>query len=91
MPLLEAGRLAFDQAAGPILDLVIEKPRLAQHAGPLGFDDRVSFDRQVDIVAHAAAERAGGIGDDATFFGQRFNRLFDEFCGAHQMPTLTLR
>ena len=60
----ERGGLAVDQATRPIFDTVIQKPRLAQHAGPLGLDDVIVFDRQIDIVAHAAAERAGGVLND---------------------------
>ena len=64
MPVFDRGRLTVDQATGPLVDVVVEEPGLAQHAGPLGFDDVVVLDRQIDVVAHAAAERAGGVLDD---------------------------
>jgi hypothetical protein len=40
---------------------MIEKPSLAEHTRPLGFNDAVTIDRQVDIVTHAAAKGASGV------------------------------
>jgi hypothetical protein len=47
-----------------LLDVVIQEPARAENAGPLGFDNPVAIDRQVDVVAHAPAERASGVLDD---------------------------
>src|SRR5207302_1062529 len=58
-----ARRLSIDMARGAVFDLVVEKPSGAQHTGPLGFGDLVPLDGQVDIVAYAAAEGAGGVFD----------------------------
>ena len=46
-----------------LLDAVLLEPRLAQHAGVLRLGDLVLGDvhRQVDVVADAAAEGAGGV------------------------------
>ena len=44
--------------------MVIEEPRLAENAGVLGLGDVVVFNRQLHIVADAAAKGAGGVGDD---------------------------
>src|SRR3569832_727273 len=59
--ILERGRLALDEAAWPVLNVVVEEPRLAQDAGPFGLDDVVILNRKIDVVADAAAERAGGV------------------------------
>ena len=55
---------AFDEAAGTVVGVVVEKPRLAEHAGALGLDDVVVLHRDIDVIAHAAAKGAGGIFDD---------------------------
>ena len=72
--IFDRGGLTIDQATRPVFDTVIEKPGLAQHASPLGFDDvAVVLDREVDIIANATAERAGCILNDFEF-GRRSRR-----------------
>ena len=75
---LERGGLAVDRGDRPIFDVVIQEPRFAQHAGPLGLDDVVVDDLQVDVVANAAAKGAGGVGDDlGVFVGLVLGGLID--------------
>src|SRR5262249_42292615 len=40
---------------------VVLEPRFAQAAGPLGLDDLLTLGVQLDVVADAAAEGAGGV------------------------------
>src|SRR5207249_2949124 len=49
-----------------LLDTVLPEPRLAKDAGVLGLRDAllIEIHREVHIVAHAPAERAGGVPDD---------------------------
>ncbi len=61
--LIERRRFAADCRHGPLLDVVIEEPRLAQNAGVLGPDDAVVLDGQFHVVADTAAEGAGGVGN----------------------------
>ena len=56
--------LPLDRGDGPILDVVVGEPGLAQHAGVLGLGDTVVLDRQLHVVANASAERADCILDD---------------------------
>ena len=84
-PLVDRGRLAVDQARRAVVGLMVQEPRFAQHAGPLGLDDVIVLDRQVDVVAHAAAERAGGVLHDfergisgCRFFGKTHGMFVDD-------------
>src|SRR5207248_11284965 len=68
-PFLQARRLAPDGDGRTILDVVVEEPGLAQHAGVLRLRDAVAFDGQINVVTDAAAEGAGGVGNDLQFSG----------------------
>src|SRR4029079_12382569 len=61
---LDGGRTSLDQTARTIVSVVVIEPGLAQHARALRIDDVVVLDRDVDVVTHAAAERACRIFDD---------------------------
>jgi hypothetical protein len=65
--LLITGGLSVNTGVRFVLDMVVEEPRLAEDAGPLGFDDLVALDAQVDVIAHAPAKGAGGVLDDLEF------------------------
>jgi hypothetical protein len=52
-----------------MLSRVIEEPGLAQHAGPLGFDDPLFVGVQLNIIADAPAEGAGGVVDNREIHG----------------------
>ena len=59
-------RAAADERERTLLDTVLPEPRLAKDAGVLGLRDAllIEIHREVHIVAHAPAERAGGVPDD---------------------------
>jgi vancomycin resistance protein YoaR len=61
---IEVRRLPLDRRHRPFLDMVIEEPCLAQHAGVLRLGDVVPFDGQLHVVAHTTAKSAGGVRDD---------------------------
>ena len=61
---LQRRRFAAHQRNGPILDVMIEKPRLAKYARPFRFRDVIILNRQIDVIANATAKRAGRISDD---------------------------
>src|SRR5439155_25954104 len=65
--LVERGRPSLDEGDGPVLDVVVEEPGLAEHAGVLGPGDLVALDGQFHVVANAAAEGAGGVANDLQF------------------------
>ena len=77
---VERSGLPINVTRWPVFDLVIQKPRIAQHAGSLGFDNVIAFDFQVDVVADATTECAGGVLDDLGF------RAF--FDGAHRVASI---
>src|SRR5262249_26449990 len=59
---VEQGRLAVDQRIGKQpLGRVMLEPRLAEAARVLRLDDALGVGGQLDVIAHAAAARAGGV------------------------------
>ena len=75
-------RLALYQARRAIFDLVVQKPAIPQHASPLGIDNSVTFDGQINIVANATAKCASCILDDLCFFRDRYVRGIDHLCSS---------
>ena len=63
-PLLDRRRMAVDAAGRLILDVVVEKPGFAQHAGSFRFHDVRTVDLQFDVVANTPTKSAGGVGHD---------------------------
>ena len=61
---LQAGRPAFNEGHGAVLDMVVEEPGFAEDASVFRLGDSVAFDSQFHVIADAAAEGAGGVGDD---------------------------
>ena len=52
------------EAAGTIIDTVIEEPGGTEHAGSLGLGYRVALNGQIDVVANATTESASGISNN---------------------------
>jgi hypothetical protein len=69
-----------DGCHGAILNVVVEEPRFAKEAGVLGLDNLVAIDGQFHIVADAAAEGAGGVGDDFEFASRRYSGKIQDRC-----------
>src|SRR5262249_45145427 len=61
--LLRARLVPVDQREGALLDTVLLEPGTSKHAGVLGLQDlvRIVVDRQMHVIADAAAEGAGRI------------------------------
>ena len=92
---LERRLLAADQRRRVVLDAVLQEPGAAEHAGVLGLGDalRVEVDGQLHVVAHAAAEGAGGVLDDADVGRRRgpARARFGALALAHCSPPRALR
>src|SRR5262249_45892871 len=81
--LIDRGRLAVDQGVGiePFHRVVLE-PAHPQHAGGLGMRDLLGVGVQLDVVAHAAAEGAGGVLD-----GRQFHSSPSPYCYRRTSPS----
>ena len=59
---VDRGGLAVDQRVGiQTLRRMVPEPGVAEAAGILRLDDPIAVGVELDVVAHAAAERAGGV------------------------------
>ena len=60
---LERNGAALDLGDGRLARVLAEEPRLGQRAGALGPDDAAALHGDAQVVADAAADGAGDIGD----------------------------